>query len=104
MIQVFGHKAPDTDSTGSPLIWAWYLSDVRKTPAKAVLQGQDAVLPVSTVLEGYQGIDGVALSVPCVVGFGGVRRVLEVPMDEAETKKLPASAQTLRESLSSLGY
>ncbi|SDE39408.1 manganese-dependent inorganic pyrophosphatase [Limimaricola pyoseonensis] len=22
---VFGHKAPDTDSTGSPLIWAWYL-------------------------------------------------------------------------------
>lgn len=39
MIQVFGHKAPDTDSTGSPLIWAWYLSEVRKTPAKAVLQG-----------------------------------------------------------------
>ena len=23
---VFGHKSPDTDSTGSPLIWAWYLS------------------------------------------------------------------------------
>ncbi len=23
---VFGHKAPDTDSTGSPLIWAWYLN------------------------------------------------------------------------------
>ncbi len=39
MIQVFGHKAPDTDSTGSPLIWAWYLTDIRKTPAKAVLQG-----------------------------------------------------------------
>lgn len=39
MIQVLGHKAPDTDSTGSPLIWAWYLSDVRKQPAKAVLQG-----------------------------------------------------------------
>ncbi|WP_299360081.1 manganese-dependent inorganic pyrophosphatase [uncultured Paracoccus sp.] len=39
MIQVFGHKAPDTDSTGSPLIWAWYLTDVRKTRAKAVLQG-----------------------------------------------------------------
>ena len=39
MIQVFGHKAPDTDSTGAPLIWAWYLSEVRKTPAKAVLQG-----------------------------------------------------------------
>ncbi|MDB5665214.1 manganese-dependent inorganic pyrophosphatase [Cypionkella sp.] len=37
---VFGHKSPDTDSTGSPLIWAWYLSEVRNTPAKAVLLGQ----------------------------------------------------------------
>lgn len=40
MIKVFGHKAPDTDSTGSPIIWAWYLSEVRKEPAVAVLQGE----------------------------------------------------------------
>lgn len=40
MIKVFGHKAPDTDSTGSPLIWAWYLTEVRGTPARAVLLGQ----------------------------------------------------------------
>lgn len=40
MIKVFGHTSPDTDSTGSPIIWAWYLNEVRKTPAKAVLQGQ----------------------------------------------------------------
>jgi len=36
---VFGHKSPDTDSTGSPLIWAWYLSEVQGTPARAVLLG-----------------------------------------------------------------
>ncbi len=36
---VFGHKAPDTDSTGSPLIWAWYLTEVQGTPARAVLLG-----------------------------------------------------------------
>lgn len=38
-ILVFGHKAPDTDSTGSPLIWAWYLNDVKGIPARAVLLG-----------------------------------------------------------------
>ena len=38
-IKVFGHKSPDTDSTGSPLIWAWYLSEVRGTPAEAKLLG-----------------------------------------------------------------
>ena len=40
MIKVFGHLAPDTDSTGSPIIWAWYLNEIRKTPAKPVLQGE----------------------------------------------------------------
>ncbi|MFV0303153.1 MAG: DHH family phosphoesterase, partial [Paracoccus sp. (in: a-proteobacteria)] len=40
MIKVFGHKAPDTDATGSPVIWAWYLNEIRKTPARAVLQGE----------------------------------------------------------------
>ncbi|GGE17640.1 manganese-dependent inorganic pyrophosphatase [Primorskyibacter flagellatus] len=39
-IKVFGHKSPDTDSTGSPLIWAWYLSEVRGTPATPVLLGE----------------------------------------------------------------
>jgi manganese-dependent inorganic pyrophosphatase len=37
-ILVFGHKAPDTDSTGSPLIWAWYLNHIG-TPAEARLLG-----------------------------------------------------------------
>ncbi|MCI2400629.1 manganese-dependent inorganic pyrophosphatase [Aliiroseovarius subalbicans] len=37
---VFGHKSPDTDSTGSPLIWAWYLNEVKGDDAKPVLLGQ----------------------------------------------------------------
>lgn len=39
-IQVLGHKSPDTDSTGSPLIWAWYLNEINGTDAKAVLLGE----------------------------------------------------------------
>ncbi len=37
---VFGHKSPDTDSTGSPIAWAWYLSEVKGIPARAVLLGE----------------------------------------------------------------
>jgi manganese-dependent inorganic pyrophosphatase len=40
MIKVFGHKSPDTDSTGSPIIWAWYLSEVKGTPATPALLGE----------------------------------------------------------------
>ena len=39
-IKVLGHKSPDTDSTGSPLIWAWYLTEVKGTPAEAFLLGE----------------------------------------------------------------
>ncbi len=39
-IQVFGHKAPDTDSTGSPILWAWYLNEVKGQPAEAKLLGE----------------------------------------------------------------
>ncbi len=38
-IKVFGHKAPDTDSTGSAIIWAWYLNEVLDQPAEACLLG-----------------------------------------------------------------
>ena len=34
---VFGHLSPDTDSTGSPIIWAWYLSQIKGIEAEAVL-------------------------------------------------------------------
>lgn len=39
-IHVFGHKAPDTDSAGSALIWAWYLTNHRGQKAEAKLLGQ----------------------------------------------------------------
>ena len=39
-IKVFGHKSPDTDSTGSPIIWAWYLTEVKGTAAEAFLLGE----------------------------------------------------------------
>ena len=36
---VFGHKSPDTDSTGSPIAWAWYLNETGGS-AEAVLLGE----------------------------------------------------------------
>ncbi|MDW3225031.1 MAG: manganese-dependent inorganic pyrophosphatase [Paracoccaceae bacterium] len=37
---VFGHKSPDTDSTGSPIIWSWYLNQIKGVDAKPVLLGE----------------------------------------------------------------
>ena len=70
---------------------------------EAVLRNERAILPVSSMLRGYRGIDGVALSVPSIVGARGVERTLDVPMDDVEVDLLLRSAETLRESIAHLG-
>ncbi|WP_170559009.1 manganese-dependent inorganic pyrophosphatase [Ruegeria atlantica] len=37
---VFGHKSPDTDSTGSPILWSWYLNEIKGEQAEPVLLGE----------------------------------------------------------------
>lgn len=39
-IQIFGHKSPDTDSTGSPIVWAWYLNEIKGVAAEPKLLGE----------------------------------------------------------------
>jgi len=38
-IKIFGHQSPDTDATCSAVVWAWFLSTQRKTPATAYVLG-----------------------------------------------------------------
>jgi len=40
MIKIFGHKSPDTDSACSPIVYAWYLSNKKDTPAKPYIAGE----------------------------------------------------------------
>jgi manganese-dependent inorganic pyrophosphatase len=40
MIKIFGHKSPDTDSTGSPIIWSWYLNTICDLEAEPKLLGE----------------------------------------------------------------
>lgn len=66
---------------------------------EAVLQDERRILPVSSVLRGVHGIDGVALSLPTIVGAGGVQRVLDVAFDDREEELLQRSAEALRSSI-----
>ena len=55
------------------------------------------VLPVSVPLHQYLGISGVSLSVPCVVGRGGVEQILTPKLDWQEKKLLEKSAATIKQ-------
>lgn len=40
MIKVFGHQSPDTDATGSAIVWAWYLSEKTGKQATPYVLGE----------------------------------------------------------------
>lgn len=66
---------------------------------EAVHRDERVVLPVSTLLGGQYGIDGVYMSLPCLVGAGGVRRILTPALGPDEQTALLASAEVLRQTL-----
>tara|TARA_Y100001934_G_scaffold235849_1_gene286918 strand:+ start:3737 stop:4702 length:966 start_codon:yes stop_codon:yes gene_type:complete len=52
--------------------------------AEAYLKDKKRVLPCAAQLLGEYGVDGLYVGVPCVIGAGGVERVVEVSLNETE--------------------
>jgi malate dehydrogenase len=63
----------------------------------SILLDKKRVLPCAAYLEGEYGIQGIFMGVPCVLGAGGVERVLEIELDEDERAALMNSADAVRE-------
>lgn len=66
---------------------------------KKILTDAKSILPVSIPLHQYHEINGIALSVPCVVGRNGVERTLEIKLSWEEKQKLQRAAETLKKFL-----
>ena len=66
---------------------------------RKILTDARSILPVSIPLHQYHDINGIALSVPCVVGKNGVERTLEVKLSWEEKQKLHLAANTLKQFL-----
>ena len=69
---------------------------------RAIVRDEHSVLPVSNLLRGQYGIDGLCMSVPAIVGRGGVETSLEIPLSPSEREALTASAATLRQVVDGL--
>ena len=69
---------------------------------EAILGDEHAVMPVSTVLEDFHGVDGVALSVPSVVSAAGAVPIRATSFSVEEEAMLHRSADALREVADSL--
>lgn len=63
---------------------------------RAVASNERSVLPVGVRLDGEYGIDDLVVSVPCVVGAGGVQKILNYRFSEAEQAEFAHSIEHLK--------
>jgi L-lactate dehydrogenase len=56
-------------------------------------------MPVSVAVDGFLGVKDVCLSLPAVIGRGGVERILHPRLNEAETAAFRASAAAVRQQI-----
>lgn len=61
------------------------------------------VLPVSSVLQGEYGINGVAVSVPSIIGKNGIEEIREMAMTDGEREAFLTSAETIRNAATTVG-
>lgn len=68
--------------------------------AEAYLKDQKRVLPCCCWLEGEFGVSNLYFGVPCVVGAGGVEKVLSFELTAAEKAMIETSAASVRKTVS----
>ncbi len=67
-----------------------------------IVNNTHTMLPVSVELTGTYGLNGLALSIPSLIGSDGVEKVLELPLTDQERSKLKASASSLQSIISQI--
>ena len=63
---------------------------------KAIVRDEKSILPVSTMLHGEYNVDGVALSMPTIVGKDGAETLVPMSLSYGEQKALNESADVLK--------
>jgi malate dehydrogenase len=68
----------------------------------AILRDRKRVLPCAVLLKGEFGVDGLFVGVPIVLGRGGLERVFEITLTEAEQAAFKQSTAAVRELVDKL--
>ena len=63
---------------------------------EAVIRDEKSILPVSRMLHGEYGLDGMALSLPAIVGKDGVEAPIPAKLSDEELAALRKSGETLK--------
>lgn len=71
-----------------------------KRICEAIVRDEKSILPISAIMHGEYGIDGVALSMPAIIGKNGMETHVPIKLNDEEAEKLCNSAEILKKILS----
>lgn len=77
----------------------WAVAVAIREVVDAIALNKRCLLPVSSMVQGAYGISGICLSVPTVIGRGGVEKHVELELWPKEKTALQNSARALKETL-----
>ena len=69
---------------------------------EAVVRDKNRVLPAACYLEGEYGLTDMYFGVPCVLGAGGVKKVIQLNLNADEKALVAASAAAVKSSIEAL--
>ncbi len=70
--------------------------------AESFLKDSKRVLPTCAFLKGEFGVDGLYVGVPCVIGAGGVEKILQLKLNAEEQAMMDKSVKAVRELVGSM--
>lgn len=73
-----------------------------KRICEVIMRDEKSILPVSHIIHGSYDIDGVALSMPAIVGAEGIESDIPINLNGEEALKLKESADSLKKILDTI--
>ena len=67
--------------------------------AEAFLKDQKRVIPCAVNLTGQYGVHDLYVGVPCVIGAGGVEKVVEIELNDEAKANFAVSVEAVKELL-----
>jgi malate dehydrogenase len=67
--------------------------------AEAFLKDKKRVIPCAAHLSGQYGVDNLYVGVPCVLGAGGVERIVEIELNPEAKRNFDVSVEAVKELL-----
>jgi len=69
---------------------------------KSIIRNENSILPVSTLINDYYGVDDVCISIPSIVNINGVEQSVKIDLSVEEEELFRHSAYTLKQFIQTI--